>query len=428
VLSRRDFLKLCMRTTAGIGLAGLLQPPILQALAQEEITKPPLIWIELGSCTGESISLDNTLDPDLKRLFLEMIDLKYHWLFMQAHGDMAVESLMKTVEKDAGKFILVVEGSVVTRDEGRYNIVIERDGQKVTGIDLLKEIAPKAKYVMAVGACAAFGGPGAAYPNPSKAISVQEVLDRKVINIPGCPSHSDWMVGTIAHLIMYGEPELNNYNAPTMFFGKTIHDLCSRRAEFNDGIFADYPGDKGCFYKIGCKGPVTYADCPTRQWNNHVNWPVEAGIPCIGCASPEFPDGMMPFFKHLPDTYLPASIGKAQVEKIGAALGGATALGITTHAVGSVVIGRMGRHQLKGTQLREPSPGEKVPVDEIILNSLGKGKKIYTTDNEISQDLILTKLEELLAVQKDLRDNLKDIRLKKNRSFLKRLKFWVKKD
>ncbi|MGI6225817.1 MAG: hydrogenase small subunit, partial [Peptococcales bacterium] len=273
MLSRREFLKLCLQTTAGIGLAGLLRPPIFETLAQGEITRPPVIWLELGSCTGESISLDNSFDPDLKKLFLEMIDLRYHWLFMHAQGDLAIEILLDTVKNEAGKFILVVEGSVVTRNEGRYDILLERDGQKIPGITILKEIAPHAKYVMAVGACAAFGGPGAAYPNPARGVGVQEVLDRKVINIPGCPSHPDWMIGTLAHLIMYGEPELNNYNAPTMFFGKTIHDLCSRRSDFNEGNFAEYPGDEGCFYKIGCKGPVTYADCPTRQWNNHVNWP-----------------------------------------------------------------------------------------------------------------------------------------------------------
>jgi len=423
VLSRREFLKICMQTTAGIGLAGLLRPSIFEALAQDKISKIPVIWIELGSCTGESISLDNTFDPDLKRLLLEMIELRYHWLFMQTQGETAIEVLQKTVEEDAGNFILIVEGSVVTRDEGRYNIVMNRNGQEVTGIQLLQEIAPHAKYVMAVGACAAFGGPGAAYPNPAKAVGVEEVLNRKVINIPGCPSHPDWMVGTIAHLILYGEPELNNYHAPTMFFGKTIHDLCSRRSDFENGKFADYPGEEGCFYKIGCKGPVTYADCPTRQWNNHVNWPVDAGIPCIGCASPHFPDGMMPFFQHLPDIYLPG--GKARVEKTGAALLGITALGITTHAVGSVVTGRIAKHQIKGTKLQEPGPGEQVPVDEIILDSLEHG--LSSKDNELSQELVIAKLDEIARSQEDLKRDLETIRPGKNRSLLKRIKFWVRK-
>lgn len=423
MLSRREFLKLCMQTTAGISLSGLLKAPVFAALAQGEITRTPVIWIELGSCTGESISLDNTFDPDLKKLLLEMIDLRYHWLFMQTQGNFALEVLQQTVSNDAGQFILVVEGSVVTRDEGRYNIVMEQNGRQIPGIELLKSIAPHAKHIMAVGDCAAFGGPGAAYPNPSKAVAVSEVLDRKVINIPGCPSHPDWMIGTLAHLIMYGEPELNDYNSPTMFFGKTIHDLCSRRSDYNEGKFAEYPGDEGCFYKIGCKGPVTYADCPIRQWNNHVNWPVEAGIPCIGCASPHFPDGMMPYFKHLPDTYLPW--GKTHVEKAGAAIGGISALGIATHAIGSVVTGRMGKNLIKGTQLHEPGPGEKVSANEIILQSLTK--KITESNNEISQELVMDKLEELQETQKGIRRDLDKILARKNNSLLYKLKFWKSK-
>ncbi|MDN5323311.1 MAG: hydrogenase small subunit [Clostridia bacterium] len=402
-----------MQTTAGMSLARLLRPEILKALDQGEITRSPVIWLELGSCTGESISLDNTLDPDLKRLFLEIIDLRYHWLFIQAQGELAIKTLFKTVEEDAGRFILVVEGSVVTRNDGMYNIVLDRNGQLIPGIQLLKEIAPQAKHVVAVGACAAFGGPGAAYPNPAKAVGVQDILNLKVINIPGCPSHTEWMVGTLAHLIMYGEPELNNYNCPTMFFGKTIHDLCHRRSDYDNGKFANYPGDEGCFYKIGCKGPVTYADCPTRQWNNHINWPVKAGIPCIGCANPHFPDGMMPYFEHLPDIYLPG--GKTRIEKIGATLGGITALGISSHMIGSILTGRMGKNQIKGTQLREPNPGEKAPVQEKILDNLEKTEKT-------SQELVLSKLDEILRYQHNL-----NIKLMKKPSFLKKLKFWVKK-
>ncbi|MFZ7101315.1 MAG: hydrogenase small subunit [Peptococcaceae bacterium] len=423
MLSRRKFLKLCMQSTAGIGLASLLRPNILTALAQGEIPRPPVIWLELGSCTGESISLDNTLDPNLKRLFLEMIELRYHWLFMQSQGAMAVEVIDRTVRENEGQFILVVEGSVLTKDDGRYNHVLDRKGKLITGISLLKEIAPKAKYVVAVGACAAFGGPGAAYPNPAGAVGVKDVLTRKVINVPGCPAHDEWMVGTLAHLIMYGEPELNNYNCPTMFFGKTIHDLCSRRSDYNNGKFADYPGEEGCFYKIGCKGPVTYADCPTRQWNNHVNWPVKAGIPCIGCASPHFPDGMMPYFQHLPDIYLPG--GKVRIEKVGAALGGAALLGISTHALGSVITGRTGKHLLKGTKLPEPNPGEQVSAQEILVNSIEEG--LHEQHAEFSQEVFLDKLDKVISSQQEIAKDI--IKLKRPRTpLMKKFKFWGKRN
>ena len=114
---------------------------------------------------------------------------------------------------------------------------------------------------------------------------------------------------------------------------------------------------------------------------------------------------MMPYFKHLPDTYLPW--GKTHVEKAGAAIGGISALGIATHAIGSVVTGRMGKNLIKGTQLHEPGPGEKVSANEIILQSLTK--KITESNNEISQELVMDKLEELQETQKGIRRDLDKI-------------------
>jgi hydrogenase small subunit len=84
---------------------------------------------------------------------------------------------------------------------------------------------------------------------------------------------------------------------PKAFYGKLIHDNCPRRAYFDAGQFARHPGEPGCLYELGCKGPVTYADCPLRLWNGGVNWCIGAGAPCIGCVEPNFPDKLQPMFK-----------------------------------------------------------------------------------------------------------------------------------
>ena len=58
---------------------------------------------------------------------------------------------------------------------------------------------------------------------------------------------------------------------------------------------------------LGCKGKHTHSDCPIRKWNAGdanrygVNWCVEARSPCLGCVNPNFPDGMSPFYVHLPE-------------------------------------------------------------------------------------------------------------------------------
>ena len=61
-------------------------------------------------------------------------------------------------------------------------------------------------------------------------------------------------------------------------------------------------GKGGCLRELNCKGPRTYADCPSRRWNspgndqNGVSFCMLAGGPCIGCTEPNFPDGMSPFY------------------------------------------------------------------------------------------------------------------------------------
>lgn len=406
MLSRREFLNLCMSSTLALSLTDKLFPIVTKALAQHQAAKPPVIWLELGTCTGNSISLDNAKNPTLLQLFTQMLDLRYSVLFNVAHGDLAVKALMDTIAQESGKFWLVIEGAVMTADNGRFNEIFMRNGSMVTGLAALKEFAPKAKYVIAVGGCACYGGPAAAHPNPGGAKGVWEVINQPVINIPGCPANPDWITGTFTHLLFYGMPELDAYNRPKMFFGKTIHDLCHRRQQFEDGIFAAYPGEDGCLYKVGCKGPVTHADCPVRQWNQYVNWPVRAQTPCIGCASPHFPDSMMPFFNHLPDVKMSATT--LNVKKLGAALAVLGIGAVGTHLAAGVFARRIHKHYLKGTKPIESAPPEnltqlKQELDDIIRR----------------QNALIAESKKL-AVPKPCN---------KNKSFLKRVyDFWYNKE
>jgi hydrogenase small subunit len=109
-----------------------------------------------------------------------------------------------------------------------------------------------------------------------------------------------WLTGTLYHLLLFGLPEIDRYQRPTLFYGQTIHSICQRRSYFDQGSFAAELGDPECMYSLGCMGPVTGADCPYRLWNNHLNWPVKASTPCIGCTKSGFPDKSTPFYTPLP--------------------------------------------------------------------------------------------------------------------------------
>ena len=80
---------------------------------------------------------------------------------------------------------------------------------------------------------------------------------------------------------------------------------------------------------MGCKGPQTFHNCPTVQWNDGTNWPIGAGHGCVGCSEPNFWDQMSPFYARLPK--VPGFGIETTADTIGLWLAGATAAGFAAH-------------------------------------------------------------------------------------------------
>jgi hydrogenase small subunit len=241
------------------------------------------------------MSLLDSSNPGLYSVLTNIVNFTYSNILMVQEGEAAYEKFLDTLNTE---FILIVDGAISTRENGLCTIVANYKGKLITALEAIKMAGQKAKYVLAVGTCASYGGVSAARPNLSQSKSVQQILNRDVIRLPGCPCHPDWVVGTLAHLVGYGMPQLDEQSRPLLFYGVTIHDNCTRRGFFDNGIFASKLGEEGCFFKLGCRGPVTKTDCPRRKWNGYVNWPVGDNATCIGCAQPNFPDGMEPFITY----------------------------------------------------------------------------------------------------------------------------------
>ncbi|HHV62895.1 MAG TPA: hydrogenase small subunit [Firmicutes bacterium] len=361
MLTRREFIKLCFAGIAALSLSDLIIPELARAF-QAIGGKPTVIWLEVMTCAGDFMSFLNALHPDLRELLFATIDLRYSNTLMAGEGRVAISELEDLAARGKGDYILIVEGTVPTRDGGVYGLIGHHpDGRPFTDLEAVRMLGGGARYLISAGTCASFGGPYAANPNPSGSRSVSAVLGRqlvreRLVNVPGCPVHPDWLVGTLAHLLLYGMPELDAYRRPGLFYGSLIHDRCPRRQHFDDGEFATRPGEEKCVYRIGCKGPVTFADCPTRKWNSgHTNWPVGANTPCIGCVSPGFPDRTSPFFAHLPDIHIPGV--KRTANTVGAAAGIAAAAGIGAHAVTSALVGRLSRNMVEGTEGKPADAG-----------------------------------------------------------------------
>jgi len=305
--SRREFLKLCAASAAGWGISQVYIPEVAQALERAAAGNPPVIWVHGAGDDGCLVSVLNTTHPSIADVLLKIITVQYNPTIMASAGEMAISHLYKTSEEKKGQFILVVEGAIPTKDNGIYCTIGEKKGKHITMLEAVKDLGPKAKAVIALGACATHGGIPAGKPNPTGAKGVRDILGKQatVINIPGCPVHPDWFVGTLVHLIMYGIPELDDRARPKMFFADTIHQNCPNYSYYIDGKFASKFGEKGCLIMLGCKGPETHSDCPLRRWNNATEWCIGVAAPCIGCCSLDFPDGPSPFYTALPQQRWP---------------------------------------------------------------------------------------------------------------------------
>lgn len=283
-----------METGSG-GCHGNLYKRIGVEIDKGTIKKRNLVWLELTGCAGNIISLLDGANPDFEYLISQMVSLVFENSLMASEGEEAINQLMSMVDED---FILAVEGAVSTKDNGMYTVLGRWNGEPLTALKAIQILGEKAAHVIAVGACASHGGLSAAKPNPGQCVGIKRLLNRQVIQLPGCPCHPDWFIGTLAHLLLYGEPELDDLNRPLLFYSTLIHDRCPRRSYFDQGIFAEKLGEETCMFKLGCRGPVTRTDCPIRKWNDATNWPVQDDTPCIGCAQFGFPDQMQPFITY----------------------------------------------------------------------------------------------------------------------------------
>ncbi|MBF0304049.1 MAG: hydrogenase small subunit [Alphaproteobacteria bacterium] len=283
-MSRRNFLQFCTAMAATMGLPAGAEAAIAQAVATKE--RPSVIWLHFQECTGCTESLLRAEHPTIEKLILEVISLDYHESLFAAAGHQAEAARHAAMAKHKGKYLLVVEGAIPTKDGGIYCKI----GGK-TALELLKECAADAAAVVAIGSCASWGGMPSTKPNPTGSSGVAEVLGKPVVTIPGCPPNPYNFLSTVVHFLTFAKlPEVDHLGRPKFAYGRLVHENCERRAHYDAGRFAMEFGDDGhrkgyCLYKLGCKGPETYANCPSILFGDvgSGSWPVGTGHPCIGC-------------------------------------------------------------------------------------------------------------------------------------------------
>lgn len=361
-----DFLKMDRRTfmkaVGALGASAFIGTYSSEIVAALEFAQTKIVWLHGSECTGCSESFLNAANPDVGQALTKLnVDLAFHETLTAPQGiwndgklvntaDLNSEILLKQLYEE-GNYILVVEGSIPNgpNGTGRY-LVIGNTPFKET----IAEASKNAAAIVAVGACACWGGitnadsavakdtdyMGMAFTKDQKGgISKELGIDKPVINIPGCPAHPDWVLLTLGAIILgkiklpddLNETVFDQYTRPKVFFppDHTVHDNCPRRGYYDRGELDDEVGGPGCLWKLGCKAPYAHADCGIRRWNNSTSLCTQAGGPCINCVDPNFPDASRPLYVEAEDK----GIVGTNIDTIAAVAVGAAVVAVGVHAI-----------------------------------------------------------------------------------------------
>jgi len=350
-VSRRDFLKFCSAMAGMLVLPTRYVERIADALAAAPRT--PLVWLEFQDCAGCTEAFLRSSRPTVADIVLNTLSVNYHETIMAPAGKAAEKSLLDTVEQNKGKYLVVVEGSIPTKDNGIYCTI----GGK-TALDIARRVCGNAAATITVGACAFYGGWPSAVGGPTGAVGVKDAVPGiTLLNLPGCPPNAVNITATVVHFLTFGAlPATDQLGRPLFAYGTRIHDNCERRAHYDAGQFVEEWGDDAhragwCLYKMGCKGPATFHNCPTVRYNEGTSWPIGAGHGCVGCSEVGFWDTMSPFYRRLPD--VPGFGVEADADKVGLGVVGGVAAVFAAHGVLSAIRARrqpLAQHEKDGVE------------------------------------------------------------------------------
>ena len=242
--------------------------------------KLKILWLTAISCNGNAHSFLN--HPNLE-YFMDKFEFIYHPIIDSSY------TLEDIIKKDLECDILIIDGAISPE--------FKKAGESI--INILDKYAHKAKKIVTVGTCATFGGifsqSGYAYTtglhfdkeNPT---FLFKSLKDKTISISGCPIQPEILVDTLYAIRNELKIKLDKYLRPKEFFAYTVHNGCTRNEYFEYKVDNHIFGKKeGCmFYDHGCQAPYTNGSCNKILWNE-VNSKTRAGVPCMGCTSPDFP-------------------------------------------------------------------------------------------------------------------------------------------
>ena len=318
-----------------IGLGGLGGSP------DGPLNEVHVFWIAGMSCDGCSIAATGATNPSVEDLLLGRIPnlpkvILHHPVLNPGAGAELTRPMKRAVEGNLGApYVVVLEGSVpddqaFPSDLGYFSAMgaggfdpEEETDQPNRVTDWLWKLAPGAAAYVAIGTCATWGGIPAAAGNITGSMSLTDFLGSDyrsalgvpVVNVPGCSPVGDNFTETVAAVLLFLQnlaplPKFDELGRPAWLFEETVHRHCPKAGYYEEGVFAEEPGDNQCLVEIGCWGPVVQCNIVERGAINGMGGCMVAGGACIGCTMPGFPDKYSPFYKAPPGSFISGGLTK----------------------------------------------------------------------------------------------------------------------
>jgi NiFe hydrogenase small subunit HydA len=276
------------------------------------MTEFTLLWLQAAGCGGCTMS---ALAADgaglLETLARAEVKLLWHPSLSEESGAEALRLLEDCRSGRQRLDALCVEGAALLgpNGSGRFHIMAG-SGRPVA--QWVNELAARARYVLAVGSCASYGGMVGAAASHTEASGLQYVGTEiggllgedwrsaegmPVVNVAGCPPHPGWLVETLLALAegALTEKDLDGFGRPKFWAGHLAHHGCARNEYYEFKASAAQSGQLGCLMEnLGCKATQAPGDCNLRGWNGGGSC-TNAGYACINCTSPEFEEPLGAF-------------------------------------------------------------------------------------------------------------------------------------
>jgi len=264
-----------------------------------------VLWLQSGGCGGCSLSLLGAESPDLVTQFKAAdINIVWHPMLSEASGQETVDILSAAVSGDIIIDVFCLEGAVLQgpNGSGRFHLLSGTGRSVMSWVEALSKVA---RFTVAIGSGAAFGGITAGGDNPTDATGLQ-YLDTEVggllgrdyislgglpvINVAGCPTHPNWVTETLMQLAIgeFSRDDMDEWQRPRSYADHLVHHGCPRNEYYEFKASASRLSELGCLMEHkGCMGTQAHADCNTVPWNGMGSC-LKGGYPCVNCTAPGF--------------------------------------------------------------------------------------------------------------------------------------------